>query len=622
MYNKPTLNRRKTLTTLSYLKYILPILTGCFVIYIAWHFTKAFFDKEDGSKLRSRISDDDSGADFRFKKADLIAVLLITGIYSVIAFTALGDKSAPESPYAFPSDNSSIEIHLSSPEKISQVAAFHGLHTGDIKLEFLYEDAKDFSEVGHLNQDYSQLFKWRYAEITNSDFNTPVAAIRLTASRALNLNELAILDWDGNALNSEKIVMTAEIAPLFDENELLPLHFSFLNSSYFDEIYHARTALEHIEGVWPYEITHPPLGKILIALGIELFGMNPFGWRFSGTVCGILMLPILYFFLKALFGNFIIPFSGTLIFAADFMHFTQTRIATIDSFSVFFILLMYYFFWLYFKKKSLWGLALSGIAFGLGAATKWTCIYAGGGLFVLWILKWIMRRKEEKLFRSFVLNSLFCLVFFVAVPLFIYYLSYIPYGVASGLDMSRELFSKRFLDIVLNNQKTMFTYHSGLVATHPYSSKWYEWIFDARPILYFLDTSFDGAKSSIAAFQNPLLSWLGLFAILGTGFFAGLGSSKARFILIGYLAQLLPWILVSRLTFAYHYFPSSLFLLLAVMFMFDELRRQELPYKRLLISYSAVSLAVFILFYPVLSGMFAPIWYNSYLLKWFPAWPV
>ncbi len=34
-----------------------------------------------------------------------------------------------------------------------------------------------------------------------------------------------------------------------------------MNSSYFDEIYHARTALEHIENVYPYEITHPPLGK-------------------------------------------------------------------------------------------------------------------------------------------------------------------------------------------------------------------------------------------------------------------------------------------------------------------------------------------------------------------------
>lgn len=610
------------MAALSYIKYILPVLTGCFVIYIAWNFTSSFFDREDSTRLRSRIDDNVCDADFSFKKADLLAVLIISGIYSLAAFTALGDKSAPVSPYVFPTENSSIEIKLSSPERITQAAVFHGLNTGDIKLEFLYENASDFTEVGNLNQDYSQLFKWRYAEMTEAAADAPVSAIRLTASRALNLNELVLFGGDGKIVPKEKIAINADIAALFDENELIPPHFSFLNSSYFDEIYHARTALEHIEGVWPYEITHPPLGKILISLGIKLFGMNPFGWRFSGTVCGILMLPVLYIFLKALFGNFIIPVSGTLIFAADFMHFTQTRIATIDSFSVFFILLMYYFFWLYFKNKSLWGLALSGICFGLGAATKWTCIYAGGGLFVLWIIKWIMRRREENILRSFLLNSLLCLVFFVAVPVLIYCLSYIPYGVAAGLDMRSELFSRRFFDIVLENQKTMFTYHSNLVATHPYSSRWYEWIFDARPILYYLDTSFEGMKASIVAFQNPLLSWLGILSILEVAFLAGFGSCKARFILTGYLAQLLPWTFVSRLTFAYHYFPSSLFLLMAIMLMFDELRRQELPYKGLLLSYSSVSLAVFILFYPVLSGIFTPIWYNDYLLKWFPAWPV
>lgn len=230
------------------------------------------------------------------RKTDLLAVSIITLIYALLAFTALGDKAAPENPYIFSSEVSYVEINLSSPTRISQVAAFHGLHTGDIKLEYLYEDAEDFTEVGHLNQEYSQLFKWRYAEIEQGSTKTPIVAIRLTASRSLNLNELVLLDLSGAPIPAEKIDINPEIAPLFDEAELLPEHFSFLNSSYFDEIYHARTALEHIEGVWPYEITHPPLGKILIALGIKLFGMNPFGWRFSGTVIGILMLPILYLF--------------------------------------------------------------------------------------------------------------------------------------------------------------------------------------------------------------------------------------------------------------------------------------------------------------------------------------
>jgi dolichyl-phosphate-mannose--protein O-mannosyl transferase len=62
----------------------------------------------------------------------------------------------------------------------------------------------------------------------------------------------------------------------------------------FDEVYHAKTAYEYIRKVLPDEDTHPPLGKAIIALGIQIFGMTPFGWRFMGILFGILMLPLLY----------------------------------------------------------------------------------------------------------------------------------------------------------------------------------------------------------------------------------------------------------------------------------------------------------------------------------------
>ena len=68
------------------------------------------------------------------------------------------------------------------------------------------------------------------------------------------------------------------------------------------------------------------------------------------------------------------------LLAFDFMHLTQTRIATIDSFATFFILLMYLFLYRYFTEGRLRHLAACGVTFGIGAATKWTCLYAGAGL--------------------------------------------------------------------------------------------------------------------------------------------------------------------------------------------------------------------------------------------------
>ncbi|MBR2717342.1 MAG: glycosyltransferase family 39 protein, partial [Oscillospiraceae bacterium] len=55
-----------------------------------------------------------------------------------------------------------------------------------------------------------------------------------------------------------------------------------------------------IQERWPYEITHPPLGKAIISLGIRLFGMTPFGWRFMGALTGVLMVPLMYLLVKQL----------------------------------------------------------------------------------------------------------------------------------------------------------------------------------------------------------------------------------------------------------------------------------------------------------------------------------
>ena len=78
--------------------------------------------------------------------------------------------------------------------------------------------------------------------------------------------------------------------------------------------------------------THP--GKLIISLGIRIFGMNL--WlAVYGALFGVLMLPVLYHLLKQLFGRTRLCTAGTLLFAFDFMHFTQTRIATIDTYAVF-----------------------------------------------------------------------------------------------------------------------------------------------------------------------------------------------------------------------------------------------------------------------------------------------
>ena len=144
-------------------------------------------------------------------------------------------------------------------------------------------------------------------------------------------------------MNGDNLPLITSDTCLCDEQDLVPDSANFLNSSYFDEIYHVRTAWEHLNDIWPYEISHPPLGKEIISLGILLFGMTPFGWRFCGTLSGVLMLPLMYLFVKRMLGSCRVAVLSTVLLAAGFMHYVQTRIATVDSFAVLFILLMFYF---------------------------------------------------------------------------------------------------------------------------------------------------------------------------------------------------------------------------------------------------------------------------------------
>ena len=551
----------------------------------------------------------------RMGRIDWLLALLITGVYALTAFWNLGDKTAPQTFVSMAAQT--VEVELPEATPLGDMWIYPGVGQGSYAIDFSadgaqWEHALDFQQ-GHV-----EVLKWTRLQ---PEIVSAPARIRIACTAGSPwLGELVLLDEAG------RVVPLRCTAPaLCDEADTLPAEESFMNSTYFDEIYHARTAWEHLHGIWPYEISHPPLGKLIIALGIRLFGMTPFGWRFMGTLFGVLMLPVMYLFLKKLFGGCAVPALGTLVFASDFMHYVQTRIATIDTYGVFFILLMYLCMYVYWERESLPALALSGLFFGLGAASKWTCIYAGGGLAVLWALHWAFQlhshREEDlrTLAAAFGKNVLFCLLFFVAVPCLIYYLSYLPYGQAEGA----PLFSRAYTKLVLDNQRFMFSYHVGVTAEHPYSSRWYQWLLDIRPILYYLHYFEDGTRSSICAFVNPALCWGGLLSLFVLLFMAlARRDRRAGFLLIGFLAQLLPWIFIRRLTFAYHYFPSSVFLVLALGYVFT-LMRDSTPRWHLYVGAFALgSVALFLLFFPALSGLPVDNELAGICMGWLPTWPL
>lgn len=575
-------------------------------------------------------------------RIDVLPIVLITLIYAVIAFFQLGDMTAPQSFHRFEGDKDSIVITLDKPTDIGSVMYYTGLWTGRYTLEVSGDGVnwqEQYATDGHqsaMNQPHADLFKWLYADV--NDDNVPTQYIRITASKTpIELGEIAVYTKFGSLVPSSQI-SCGDAPQLLDEQSIVPKDPSYMNSMYFDEIYHGRTAYENLQNIAPYETTHPPLGKLIISIGISIFGMAPFGWRFMGTLFGVLMLPVLYVFLKNMFGKTVIATCGTILFAADFMHFVQTRIATIDTYGVMFILLAYFFMYRFITqepelpfKKAAPSLALSGLFFGIGCACKWVVIYAGAGLLVLFIIRLIMNARyyrENELtgyVGALVKTLLSAALFFIIVPAVIYCLSYIQNGRAAGMSLENGmLWDPRYYQLIWDNQKFMFNYHSTLVATHAYSSYWWQWILDARPILYFRDSMDNGLKSSFASFGNPIVWWGGFMAIIAMGFhFIKQKDGKALFILIGYLAQLVPWLFISRVVFIYHYFPCVLFMVFALAHVMNSIwEREQGRYRFAVYGFTGASVLLFAAFYPVLSGVPVQDFYTKCYLRWIPAmWP-
>jgi dolichyl-phosphate-mannose--protein O-mannosyl transferase len=231
------------------------------------------------------------------------------------------------------------------------------------------------------------------------------------------------------------------------------------------------------------------------------------------------------------------------------------------------------------------------------------------------------------------------IVAFLLMAIGIYFLTYIP-------DM---LAGRSFID-VLNLQDQMYIYQSTLKATHPFSSPWYSWPFLFDPVntiqnalshlpasaLHWVHVPLwleianlpNGTESTIVLLGNPALWWLGFAVIVGlTVFyvpklfrknFSLKKSLPAIFIITFFFFQWLPYILISRVVFIYHFYVNVPFLCLGSAFLIDKYWSNKWA-KILAVAYFALVVALFVLFYPVISGVpTSPSTVNS--LHWFGSW--
>ncbi len=582
-------------------------------------------------------------------KKDYIIMIVMTLLYAIPAIYNLGGFKIPETPWAPANTNDGFVVDLGREVEVTKVMLYQGYN------EEKYDGTKFNIKFLNSNGTYSTsealeksgFFSWK---VSTKEFKT--SKIQIIADKpGAAINELAVFEKGSNKPFKVKNITPVDplikntikspdrkaykLSNLLDEQDRVDFYTLSSTNTYFDEVFYPRTALDFIYKVHPFERTHPPLGKYFVMIGMLIFGVNPFGWRIIGTLFGVAMIPLMYLFGYKIFKNRFLAFCTAFLMMFDFMHFVQTRISTIDVYVTFFVILMYYYIYDYFVKKSykagfkksLIPLFLCGLIFGIGIATKWIAMYAAVGIFLILVIAkldeivYYMAYKKSGLSsdlfskfwsKYFFKTALFCILFFIIIPGIIYFASY------TSIMQVPENGIKEFF----NNQSYMYSFHNDLHAKHSYSSQWFEWPVMTKPIWYYGSKSLaaENLTSSIICMGNPLIWWISIPSLI-TGIIVAI-KRKDKYMLVpifGALFQYIPWMVVRRMAFIYHYFSVVPFLIIVIVYLIKVFMELGGNTKKIVYIYLALTAIIFIMYFPILSGMIVPRWYAS-MLQLFPGW--
>jgi dolichyl-phosphate-mannose-protein mannosyltransferase len=339
-----------------------------------------------------------------------------------------------------------------------------------------------------------------------------------------------------------------------------------------------------------------------------------------GVIFATLMIPLIYILGKKLFEAWLGAFASAFLLTFDFMHFTMARMATADTFVVFFSLASQLFFLIYLEdvlkngwKASVLPLFLAILFFALGFSTKWLVLY--GFVAQLVILAALRFKEVAKLKKSlsykinaFLEHPYSKIVEFLLVAFLVYFLIYIP-----------DLLAGRSVADVLGLQWGMFEYHTTLSAVHAFSSPWWGWPLILKPVWLYVSYLPLSMKSTIALLGNPAVWWVGFACvILAVERAVRKKDFACMFITVFFFFQWLPYMFISRVTFIYHFYVSVPFLYLASTYFINKCWSTKWG-RIVAINYFASLVVLFGLFYSVISGTPAPIsWIDS--LKWLSGW--
>jgi dolichyl-phosphate-mannose--protein O-mannosyl transferase len=369
-------------------------------------------------------------------------------------------------------------------------------------------------------------------------------------------------------------------------------------------------------------VVQPEMGKLLIAAGEWMFGLNSFGWRFSSALFGSLAILLICRIARRMTRSTLLGCVAGLLMSLDGLEFVLSRTGILDIFLMFFVLAA---FGCMVVDRDVargrlaeaiarypggdtmgipgpgpslgirkWRVA-AGIFLGLAVATKWNAAWYIVGLAALGIA-WDIGARRTAGVKSFVRgafsrDAVWLPLTFLVIPFAVYLATWSGWF-ASSTGYDRNLAQQHGMNTpVISDLYSLYEYHLaaikfglGLTTRHPYQSQPWDWLVMTRPVAFFYE-SYSGPvagpshycpasgctgatwwSQEVLALGTPAIWWA---AILALGFCLGWWllhrDWRAGAVLLGVLAGWGPWFpLVSRTKFYYYALEFEPFLILSI----------------------------------------------------------
>jgi len=465
----------------------------------------------------------------------------------------------------------------------------------------------------------------------------------------------------------------------------------------FDETYYVKDAYtlgrEGFEAQWPDDpnpafeagdvntyldqaayVVHPPAGKWMIWLGMELGGgvTSTFAWRLASAVVGVLAVLLLIRIARKLFASSAMGLVAGLLLAVDGEAIAHSQTALLDQFLMFWVLVAFGCLVMdrEWARRRLagrvaalldagmtvrygprlgfrWWRLAAGVSLGLACGVKWSGLYFVAVFGILTVLWDFAARKGAGIGRwwedALVVDAVPAFLTIVPTALVTYVASWWSWFANPDAYLRQWAADNpgqgvSWLPAPLRSlweyHSQMWTFHNTLDSEHAYAADPWWWIFQWRPTSFYWEKYqpgegtcgpdvVNGCATAVTSLGNPLLWWLGAAAIV-VAIVLGIRYRDWRVpaVLSGILAGWVPWFFYAHRTiFTFYSIAFTPWVVLTLTYVFTvALERTEHRRSRRTVVASIIAVLVLIvglsvLYYPLWAGIQVPYDYWRQLVR-------